>query len=123
MKKQTYYKFFKELAIGIPIALITMLITFTFLYQADEEFQRSQSSIGKGGNYTCHPLEPKFCKSETKRYECCTDIEFINQYWTELAELPTKNGPDFWLVIFLGIGSAVVFNLIIDYFHEKSNSL
>lgn len=115
-------KILEEFAIGIPIALIAMLITFTILYQMDPEFKSSQSSKGKGGIHYCHPEKPFYCKSETERYQCCTPDEFTNQYWSELIKLPTKNSPDFPIVIIIGIGSAIIFNLIIDHFNEKPNS-
>ncbi len=113
-------KTIKNILIGIPIALIAMLITYTFLYQIDEEFKISQSSKGKGGVHYCHPEKQFFCKSETQRFECCTPEEFTNQYWGELIALPTKKGPDFLLVIILGIGMAIIFNLAIEHFNEKS---
>ncbi len=113
-------KLLKEILIGIPIALIVMIVTYTFLYQIDEEFKISQSSKGKGGIHYCHSEKQFFCKSETDRYKCCTQSEFVNQYWGEFVALPKKNGPDFLIIIIMSIGSAVIFNLAIEHYNNRT---
>ncbi|MFC1599458.1 hypothetical protein ACFL3T_00330 [Patescibacteria group bacterium] len=71
-------KLLKDIIVGLFIAIITFLITYSFFFHTDEAARKPKYEGGKG-HLVCKEL--RYCPADQPfEFHCCTDEEFDQAY-------------------------------------------